>query len=291
MAENEEIKNRSFLPQPLKIFALEALLFFLTLGLGIVSAVQITKIVTVKVERISLEPTSLWQFLLSFSFALLIIFLIIRFVKVRPRTGILFKIFFVLPVFLGGMLFFSLWIGDIFALILISALIIYWIKRPNVLVHNFLFISGIIGMGSVFGLRLDPLLVVLLLVIFSIYDIIAVYKTKHMVKMAKAMVEAGVVPGIILPSTVSEFQAPLKNIKIGGKFLILGGGDIVFPLLLVASVVPYGILNSLIVTIFATIGLLVSFLLFMSQETRKPIPALPPIATFSIIGYLLTQIL
>ncbi len=231
------------------------------------------------------------EFILPFLFVLFIVFLIIKFVKFRPGKRILFKIFFILPVFVGGTLFLSLWIGDILALIFVSILIFYWVKKPNILVHNFLLISGMIGVGSVFGLRLDPLLVVFLLIIFSIYDIIAVYKTKHMIKMAKEMIEAKAIPGLILPPKISELQAPLENVKMGGRFLILGGGDIVFPLLLVSSLVPYGILDSLIVATFATFGLLISFWIFTSQKTRKPIPALPPIALFSILGYLITVIL
>ena len=55
--------------------------------------------------------------------------------------------------------------------------------------------------------------------------------------------------------------------------------------------IPEGILNSLIVAMFSLIGLLVSFLIFISQKMRKPIPALPPIALFSIIGFLVTLII
>lgn len=106
--------------------------------------------------------------------------------------------------------------------------------------------------------------------------------------MAKEMIEAKAILGIILPPKIAEFQAPLKDVKMGGKFVILGGGDIVFPLLLVTSLVPYGILKSLIVAIFALFGLFISFWIFISQKTRQPIPALPPIALFSIIGYLIT---
>ena len=289
--EREKTKKASPFPQSWKIFFWEAFLFSLTLGLGIISSLRITQILEIEVQKIPLKPVSFLEFILPFLFVLLIVLLIIKFVKFRPGKRILFKIFFILPVFVGGTLFLSLWIGDILALIFVSILIFYWVKKPNILVHNFLLISGMIGVGSVFGLRLDPLLVVFLLIIFSIYDIIAVYKTKHMIKMAKEMIEAKAIPGIILPPKISELQAPLKNVKMGGRFLILGGGDIVFPLLLVSSLVPYGILDSLIVTTFATFGLLISFWIFASQKTRKPIPALPPIALFSILGYLITMIL
>jgi len=287
----EKIKKPSWVHQYWKVLCWEVILFSLTLILGIISSLRIIQSPEIEVQKIPMEPRFLWEFILSFSVVFLIVFLIIRFVKFRPGKGILFKIFFIIPVFVGGTFFLELWIGEPFALILISLLIFYWIKKPNLLVHNFLLISGMIGVGSVFGLRLDPLLVVFLLIIFSIYDIIAVYKTKHMIKMAKEMIEAGAIPGLILPPKISEFQAPLKDVKVGGRFVILGGGDIVFPLLLVASIVPYSVLDSAIVAISATFGLLVSFLIFALQKTRQPIPALPPIATFSILGYLMTIIL
>jgi len=73
--------------------------------------------------------------------------------------------------------------------------------------------------------------------------------------------------------------------------LVLGGGDIIFPLILCSSLIPQGIANSLIVGLFALVGLFVSFLFFIGQKTRKPIPALPPIALFSIIGYLITKVI
>ncbi|MBZ9572431.1 hypothetical protein KJA15_03815 [Patescibacteria group bacterium] len=290
MGENEEIRNKFILAQPLKLLAWEAFLFSLTLGLGIINALRIIQISKEEIQKIPLTPISLLQFIFSFIFVGLIIFLIIKFVKFRPRKGILFKSLFILIVSIGSFFFLGWWIGD-FALILILILIFYWLKKPNILIHDFLLISGMVGIGSTFGLRLQPLTVVTLLVIFSIYDIVAVYKTKHMVRMAKEMIKAGAIPGIILPPKISEFQTSLGTVKPGGRFLILGGGDIVFPLLLVASLVPKGILDSLIVAIFATVGLLISFLIFFSQKTRKPIPALPPIALLSIIGYFCTLFL
>jgi presenilin-like A22 family membrane protease len=135
------------------------------------------------------------------------------------------------------------------------------------------------------------MVVVLLLIVFSIYDIIAVYKTKHMIKMAKEFIEAKAIPGLILPQKFSEVSVPLKEVKMGGRFLVLGSGDIIFPLLLVSSLVPEGIKKSFIVAFFATLGLLVSISIFLSQKTRKPIPALPPIALFSIIGFLITRLI
>ena len=288
--ENQkEIKKENWFSRPWKFFLSEAILFSLTLGLGIAAAFKINQFL--EIQKIEVKPLSFWQFIISFALATLIVFLILRFVRLKKGKLILFKTLFVFAVFLGGIIFLSLWIGDILALLVILVLIIFWLKSPNVLVHDFLLITGMAGIGSSLGLKLDPLVIVLLLVIFSIYDWVAVYKTKHMVKMAKAMLESGAILGLILPSQIGSFSEDIKKVKPGGKFLVLGGGDIIFPLILCSSLIPQGIANSLIVGLFALVGLFVSFLIFIKQKTRKPIPALPPIALFSIIGYFLTRII
>lgn len=281
--EEKIIKN------PKNILLFEVGFFILAQILGIFSAVKILEILNL--ERIPLKLVSFWDFVLGFALATLLILILIKFIKFKTGKSFLFRGLFILVISLGSFLFFSLWLGDLFALVFIAILIFLWIKQPNILVHDFLLLSGIIGIGSVFGIRLESLTVVLFLILFSIYDVIAVYKTKHMVKMAKAMIEAKAILGLILPSQTSDFKANLKEVSPGGKFLILGGGDIIFPLILCVSLVSQGIFKSLIVALFATLGLALSFYLFISQKTRKPIPALPPIALLSIIGFLITKLI
>jgi presenilin-like A22 family membrane protease len=281
--------KEKIIENPKNIFLFEIGFFILVQIFGILSAFKIFKILNV--EKIPVEPVSPFEFIIGFAFATILILLAIRFLKFKTGRNILFKAFFILAISFGSFLFFSLWTDDLFALILLTLLISLWLFRPNVLVHNFLLFSGMVGIGSILGLRLEPLMVILLLILLSIYDFIAVYKTKHMIKMAKGMIESGAILGLILPPTISGFKANLKEVSPGGRFLILGGGDIIFPLILCVSLIPQGILPSLIVAFFATLGLASSFYLFISQKVRKPIPALPPIALFSIIGFLITLII
>jgi len=287
--QEEKIEEKTAFFQPWSVFFWEAFLFSLTLGLGIAAAFRINQIL--EIEKIILPQISFWRFILSFLLATLFIFLIIRFLKFRKEKGTIFKIIFVLAVALGGLLFLENWLPEPIPLIIIASLIFWWWKKPLILNQDVLMIFGLAGVGSTLGLALQPLMVTALLIIFSIYDYIAVYKTKHMIKMAKEMIEQKTILALVIPPSLSEFQAGLGEIKPGGRFLILGGGDIVFPLLLCASLIPIGILNSIIVAIFALIGLLASFWFFISQKIRQPIPALPPIALFSIIGFLITRII
>jgi len=276
----------------MKTFALEAFLFFLTLCLGILSAWRINEIL--KIEDISLPKIPPLEFLgYFFLFTLFFIFLV-YFKKGKEKKGTIFKIIFVFSVFFGGVVLLNSLIPfPLISIILMGILIYLWFKKPSILIHDLVILLGISGAGAVLGLSLEPKIVILLLIIFSIYDFLAVYVTKHMVKIAKEMIKQKVIVGFIFPSKISDFKENLEKVKPGGKFMVLGGGDVVFPLLLCASLVPLGIKNSLIVAIFALIGLFFSFYIFISKigGERKPIPALPPIALFSIIGYLITKIL
>lgn len=274
---------------PWKIFFFEAFLFSLTLGLGIVAAFKLNRFL--KVEEITLQKISFWKFIATFILTTLFILLLIRFLKFKRGKGLIFKILFTLAVSLGGLIFLETFFPEPIPLILISSLIFWWWKRPSILNQDILMIFGLAGAGSSLGLVFQPLMVVALLIFFSIYDYIAVYKTKHMIEMAKEMIEQKAILALVIPSSISDFKVSLEEIRPGGKFLILGGGDIVFPILFSASLIPAGILNSIIVAFFSLIGLFFSFYIFVKQKIRKPIPALPPIALFSIIGYLFTKLI
>ena len=293
MQGKKKIKSLLF-TQPWKIFIFEAFLFLLTLSFGIVNALRLKTLL--KIKEASISPVSFWQFIIYFILATSIILLIILLGnKFKKGKIILFKGIFVFAIIFGGLVSLSLWIPDIFALILMVILVFIWLQKPIVLVHNLAIILGIAGISTL-GFSFSPENMILILIVFSAYDYIAVFKTKHMVKMAKEMIEAQAILGFILPQKISDFLANLKEVRlpaeqVGGKFLILGGGDVAFPLIFCVSLISSGILNSLIVAFYAFLGLFVNFLIFINQKARKPIPALPLIALFSIIGFFVTKLL
>lgn len=288
MEENKE-KVIPFPGNPRGILLWEVFLFSLTFILGISTAYRLN--IIAPPAKIEVTPSFFSQFILELAFVVAIILLIIKFVKSGFKKRVLLKTILLLVFFFGSFIFFEVWLGDAIAFPIILFLLFLWLKMPNIFTHDLLMIFGMAGLSSVLGLELTPEAIAILLVIFSVYDIIAVYKTKHMVKMAKAMIEAGAMPGLILPSKVSELKTPLGKTSLGGNFLILGSGDIVFPLFLSISLIEEGVLKSIIVTFFALLGLLVSFWFFFRQKERRAIPALPPIAIFSIIGYLISRLI
>ena len=281
--------KKYLLPNPWRTFSFEIIFFALSLGLGILAGLRLAEVF--KIQKISPPTVSLWQFLFYFLVATLFLLFTIYFLKFKKGKGIFFKGIFFLAIGFGNLFFFGLWLPDFLTFIVIAVLLILLIKRPSLMLHNFALIFAIAGVGAGLGASFKPEMVVLLLLIFSVYDFIAVYKTKHMVRMAEEMLAHRAILGLIIPQKMSDLKAQPKKIEPGGRFLVLGAGDIVFPLILAVSLIPQGIFSVLIVALFSLLGLLASFLIFLSKKVRTPMPALPPIALFSIIGYLLTRII
>ncbi len=269
-----------------KVFFIQGGLFLLTSVLAVIGAYELNKLAQIK--KIYLPTTSLQDFLFSFLFVMffVLLFVLYRNKKVNKFKEIIYKGLFIITVFWGGMTVLNLFMPVFVAILVMGILIALWLEFAKVWVHDVLMVLGLAGAASFFGLGFTPSVVVALLLIFSVYDFIAVYKTKHMVLMAKEMIDKKVILGFIIPKEIKYFKGKLSEIKPGGNFMILGGGDVVFPSLLAVSVVPSGVLKALVIVLFSLAGSFFSYWLFMKE--KEPIPALPPIALFAIIGYLLT---
>ena len=129
--EEEKIEQPIFNPK--RVLFWEAFLFILTLFLGTISSLRASKFLKIKEsQKVSLEPLSFLKLTLSILLAALVIVLIIKFVKFRPGKEILFRSLFILAMGFGGLVFFEIWFGEPYALILISILIIFWLKQQSI---------------------------------------------------------------------------------------------------------------------------------------------------------------
>lgn len=270
----------------LKLFFKEALLFAATMAVGIWTA-----------YRYSLMPNAvqLPELKLSFWNVLLAIVVVLFFVfapKYKRVAKFFFKFFLVFVVFAGSQIIAGAFVKPPIDLVAAIVAVLVFIFFRNVLIHNIGVMLGIAGIASVLGLVISPKTALFLLIVLSFYDILSVYVTKHMVAMAKNMIESGSPFGFIVPSEGASFFKPRHEAqaKIGEQFMILGSGDVGLPLVLASSLVGLYISEAIIVGIFSLVGLFLTHLIFVNQEIRKPMAALPPIATLSIIGYLISLI-
>ncbi len=121
----------------------------------------------------------------------------------------------------------------------------------------------------------NTLSMIVLLVIISVYDILAVYYSKHMVVLAKTQLKSGIFSGI--------------KISIGKNTALIGGGDIAFSMLFACSIFrDYGFFGAILSIIFSALALL---LLLTLADKKKFYPAMPFITIGSIIGFSLTLLI
>ncbi|MEK7203655.1 MAG: presenilin family intramembrane aspartyl protease [Patescibacteria group bacterium] len=269
------------------LFIQELILFALAQLIGIFVALKSRTLIQGQNITIDFTAGEIIIFLILF---VAFIYFLSRF---SHKSKIFFRLVLGLVVFIGSQTVFSLFFGEVIVSTIIAiGLAVLVLKAKIILLHNIGMILALAGIGAVLGLSLTPISVVFLLLILSFYDIIAVYKTGHMVKIAEEMIKARAISGIVLPQTIKDWFGSLENVQPGGRFMILGSGDVVMPLILVASVIGfYGLSRGLVVMLFSMFGLFLTFYLFITQKTRRPMAALPPIAAMSIIGYLVSIVL
>lgn len=230
------------------------------------------------------------RIIFSLIFFIAFIYLLNRF---SHKLGPFFKVILGLLIFVGSQTVFSTIFENYLVSVLLAAFLTILVLRIKIVfLHNLSLILALAGIGAVLGLSLDPISAVFLLLILSFYDIFAVYKTKHMVKIAEEMIKSRAISGIVLSKSLNGWKANLESVRPGGEFMILGSGDLIMPLILIASVIGiHGLSSGLIVFVFSLFGLFLTYYLFITQKTRRPMAALPPIAVFSIIGYLISVVL
>jgi len=181
---------------------------------------------------------------------------------------------------------FGAFLPGVIAFILAVLLAAYKIFRPNIYIHNLteMFIYG--GIAAIFVPVLNVASAAVLLILISIYDAYAVWKSKHMIKLAKFQTQSKVFAGLFIPYMKKTKTKPkaakiVKQKKI--KTAILGGGDIAFPLLFAGAVLkttPF--LTTLIIPVAVTTSLL---FLFLKSEKGKFYPAMPFLSVGCFVGY------
>jgi len=195
----------------------------------------------------------------------------------------------------------SLAYTSLIAAIIAIPLAIFKIYKRNILVHNLTELIIYPGIAAFFVPLLTVWTVVLLLILISIYDVYAVWHAGFMQKMAKYQIQKlRLFSGFFVPYLGKKEKELInaaklsKSKKAKGKKVkvsvaILGGGDVVFPIILVGVVLdPLGIWQALIVSIGATIALAG---LFMASQKGKFYPAMPFITAGCLVALGIAYIL
>lgn len=161
--------------------------------------------------------------------------------------------------------------------------------KSNFIIHNLTELFIYSGLAAIFVPVMNILSATILLLIISAYDMFAVWKSGHMVAIAKFQMHSNIFAGIAIPKTGTKTQqrgrtTPDRQKKTAESSLaIVGGGDMGFPILFAGTVMAsYGFQKASIIPVFATLGLLA---LFLISKKGKFYPAMPFISAGCFVGY------
>lgn len=233
------------------------------------------------------EPISLWYFL--FAFALMTFSFLVLLRKIKNRLP--FEIFFTFAIFAGVWFLTDIWLTTGIGILAALGIMIVKFVYKRIWWQNLVMILGIAGIVVSIGLSIPWLTALIIMVLLSFYDIIAVYYTKHMVEMFKGLINRGVIFALILPTRLKHLIRPMKEVKPGDDFMLLGTGDLAMPGIMVASLMQVSTVQAIFAGAGAIVGFILMQILFFSQKRKKPMPALPPIAAMTIIGFLIAYLL
>ncbi len=266
------------------ILTFELLIFAIVQFLGLFVAKFLYE---TRPELTQLPQISLIQFVVVFIIATSVLLLALKYLK----KNIGFKIFFMLLIFIGSNIIFNTFLPEVYALLAAAGIVLAWLFFKFIWMHNLAIILAIAGVSVQLGMSISVPTVIILITFLSIYDVIAVYGTRHMITLFKSLVDKGVILSIIVPGTIKGFFTKTSTVKPGHGILLLGTGDLAFPLIFAVSVLKYSLMSSVFVIGGALIGVVIVFNLLTSQTQRRALPALPPIAVFSILGFLISLLI
>lgn len=243
--------------------------------------------------------------IIAFVFAILLFLFLTKF-KVE---FVLRAWFFTVVVIALSIFFFSLTSNfdkvfysiPVIATLIAIPLAVIKIYGRNFVVHNATELLIYPGIAAVFVPLLNVWTIIALLIIISVYDAWAVWHSGIMQKMAKYQInQLKIFSGFFIPyaskkvkqqianwkKTLSKSKLAKKKIKV--SVAILGGGDVVFPIITAGVMLKtLGLYSALLVVLGATLGL--AYLFFVSEK-KKFYPAMPFITAGILAGILASYI-
>ena len=256
----------------------------------------------------SLDMQNSFSFLASMIFSFIIaILLVLILTKIKSVIVMRTWFFIVICLALGLTLnaIFSLIkipMPAVFALIIGVIFAYFKVFKRNIILHNITELLIYPGIAAVFASILNIFTLIILLILIAIYDVWAVWHSGIMQKMAKYQINSlGVFGGFFIPYASKKIKDKIKllrqkyknhNIpnnvikrnKIKINLAILGGGDIIFPIISAGVILKvWGLIPALIVVLFSFLALLY---LFIFAKKKKFYPAMLYIVPGILLGIL-----
>ncbi len=250
------------------------IIFLITQSLGLIAAYRINEL-ALQEPIFSEDINALENGVYLFVMILIMTGFLLIILKYKKSLNLIWAIE-ALAVFSASTILFGIFLGEIVGMSIALAILLWrYTHRESISFRTFVSIITIAGAGAFIGASIGVLPVFAFIIVLAIYDIIAVFYTKHMVTIGKAVTQKNFAFTVAIPTKEHNFE--------------LGNGDLVIPLIVATSLIINGpfknsaMFSGLFVNNIgiAIICLGASFLgLVFSINSvallKKPMPALPP---------------
>jgi presenilin-like A22 family membrane protease len=268
-----------------------------SLALALFIAVQFK--VVVEASEITSPDYSLGG-VTAYFFGVVAVMALVLFLVPLKRLKIVFRILFAFMFAWGAFILAFVFLPDwaAYAIGVIAGSV--WFFWARVWLHDALLLISLASAGAVFGWAFSPLTFMIFMLIIAVYDVLAV-RFGFMVWMADKLSGTASLPAFVFPRLTGDWRVKMQQVQFGElqkeeqqkrEYVILGGGDIGFPLMLASSILfATNLARAILVGACALVGLWGAFLIQRIWLKGKPMPALPPIAFMCLIGFLVTMYL
>ena len=188
--------------------------------------------------------------------------------------------------------------APLIALIATVATLLLMKKYPKWYIIDLICILVCAGIGTIYGLSMNIPTAIFFLIIMAVYDIISVYKTRHMELLAQAMIRIKAPLIFVMPRPGNRNAGKDNNSAQSGEGkmvhpLFLGLGDAIIPTMLVVSAYNPNSASFMgpLPALGAMIGTYVGFIILMTALSDRMHAGLPFLNGGAIIGYLLARII
>lgn len=251
----------------MNLFAKMLILFLVTQLLGIYVA-NVFMQEGIKTTIINEDPNDIWNAIGLISYILIftgVFLLLMKFSKTGKILSLMEKI----VVFSTTSIFVYTIFPDVSFLFAILFLAMRILLPENIMLRNISAVISASVVGSLIGVSLNIFPVILFVAALSIYDIIAVFFTKHMIAMAETLKEKNLALAFSIPTKEHNY--------------IVGTGDLVIPLVFVVSSMSSFFAETsnrimanylgILILAMSLIGLFAT--LWITKEKKIAMPALP----------------
>lgn len=265
----------------INIFLLLGFFFIITQSIGLFVANKFIEL-NVKAQLFTEDSNDPINAIYLFLMILLMTGIILLILKFRKKNNFLW-IIEALAILSTSIIVFSAFFenNDLIVLFFVGIIFITrYLNKENILIKNIVSIIAISGAGAMVGISIGLIPVLIFIFILAIYDLIAVFGTKHMVTLGKAVTKDNFAFTITMPTKQHKFE--------------LGNGDLVIPLVTATSILASGWFNnnylvSALVLIFSFIGLV--FAIHIVSTKKIALPALPPQVFLTILVIIIATII